>query len=88
MFVRRRPLLRAAVVGGGAYVAGKKSAERSNQGARSGDQESGQSLSASPAAPAGGPSVPDQLAQLSQLHEQGALSDAEFAAAKSKLLGS
>ena len=29
MFMRRRPLLRAAVVGGGAYMAGKKMAERS-----------------------------------------------------------
>ena len=29
MFMRRRPLLRAAVIGGGAYVVGKKSAQRS-----------------------------------------------------------
>ena len=28
MFVRRRPLLRAAVVGGGAYMAGKSAANR------------------------------------------------------------
>jgi hypothetical protein len=32
------------------------------------------------------PSVSDQLAQLSTLHAQGSLSDAEFAAAKSRLL--
>jgi hypothetical protein len=31
MFVRRRPLLRAAVVGGGAYVAGKHMANNANQ---------------------------------------------------------
>jgi hypothetical protein len=43
MFRRRRPLLRAAVVGGGAYVAA--------------------------------------------LHENGSLDDAEFSAAKRKLLG-
>jgi hypothetical protein len=30
----------------------------------------------------------DQLAQLSMLHDKGALSDAEFASAKSRLLGS
>jgi hypothetical protein len=30
MFVRRRPLLRAAVVGGGAYVAGKHMANKAN----------------------------------------------------------
>ena len=34
------------------------------------------------------PSVSDQLAQLSTLHRQGSLNDAEFATAKSKLLGS
>ena len=28
MFMRRRPLLRAAAIGGGAYVAGKRSAQR------------------------------------------------------------
>ena len=90
MFVRRRPLLRAAVVGGGAYVAGKRSAQRQmgmDQGQmdqRSMDQ--GQGMSQVPASSA--PSVSDQLAQLSSLHEQGSLSDAEFAAAKARLLGS
>lgn len=34
------------------------------------------------------PSVSDQLAQLSNLHKLGSLSDAEFAAAKAKLLDS
>ncbi|MFN8482354.1 MAG: SHOCT domain-containing protein [Anaerolineae bacterium] len=38
-----------------------------------------------PAAPAA-PSLTDQLAQLSQLHNAGVLSDDEFAAAKAKLL--
>jgi len=38
------------------------------------------------AAPAG-PSMLDQLNQLTELHQQGALSDEEFAAAKAKLLG-
>ena len=32
MFVRRRPLLRAAVVGGGAYMAGKSVARRQTEG--------------------------------------------------------
>jgi hypothetical protein len=40
-----------------------------------------------PAAPAPD-DTPAQLAQLAQLHTSGALSDAEFASAKSKLLGS
>ncbi|HUY49712.1 MAG TPA: SHOCT domain-containing protein [Streptosporangiaceae bacterium] len=39
MFRRRRPLLRAAVVGGGAYVAGKKVTQHSAQKA---DQEADQ----------------------------------------------
>ena len=91
MFARRRPLLRAAVVGGGAYVAGKRQAERSAQQT---DQEYGQenrepsaSTTAAPA-PSGQTSMSDQLAQISSLHQQGALTDDEFAAAKSRLLGS
>ena len=40
-----------------------------------------------PAAPAAGPSMADQLQQLAALHQQGVLSDDEFAAAKAKVLG-
>jgi Short C-terminal domain len=40
------------------------------------------------AAPAAGPSMADQLQQIAALHQQGVLTDEEFAAAKSKLLGS
>jgi hypothetical protein len=36
----------------------------------------------------GGSSVMDQLSQLATLHQQGALTDDEFAAAKAKILGS
>ena len=105
MFVRRRPLLRAAVVGGGAYVAGKHMANKANdQAAYQADQDQrisdleqqqGQGQYAPPpqqapppAAPAGGPSVADQLQQIAGLHQQGVLSDDEFAAAKAKILGS
>ena len=38
--------------------------------------------------PAAAPSMPDQLSQLAALHEQGALTDDEFATAKARLLGS
>ena len=38
------------------------------------------------AAPAAGPSIADQLEQIAALHQQGVLSDDEFAAAKAKLL--
>lgn len=78
MFVRRRPLLRAAVVGGGAYVAGKRRA----QSMRPSVPHQGGEMGHEPTSP----SVSDQLAQLSTLHAQGSLSDAEFAAAKSRLL--
>jgi hypothetical protein len=42
---------------------------------------------AAPAAAGGGSDLMDQLSQLGALHAQGVLSDAEFAAAKAKLLG-
>jgi hypothetical protein len=106
MFVRRRPLLRAAVVGGGAYVAGKHMANKANDQAayeasqddrisqleqqQQGpppDQYGQQQQAPPPTAPAGGSSVADQLQQIAGLHQQGVLSDDEFAAAKAKILG-
>jgi hypothetical protein len=103
MFRRRRPLLRAAAVGGGAYLAGKHVANRqageadyqAQQEQRISDLEAQQAQQASPpqAAPApapapAAPSMLDQLNQLAALHSQGALTDEEFSAAKAKLLGS
>jgi hypothetical protein len=122
MFVRRRPLLRAAVVGGGAYMAGKHMANKANdqaaydasQDQRMDQMEQQQQYQQGPpqqqygqqqyapqqqqyapppqqapaaAAPAGGSSVADQLQQIATLHQQGVLSDDEFAAAKAKILG-
>ncbi len=96
---RRRPLMRAAVVGGGAYMAGKHMARSADQrAATEADQddrisslEQQQAPPADPApaaaAPSPGPSMTDQLQQLATLHQQGVLSDEEFAAAKAKLLG-
>ena len=103
MFMRRRPLLRAAVVGGGAYVAGKRVAQRSaEQSAQESSQDArisrleqqqggtqqgdGPQTGAPQAGPAGTP-ISEQLKQLSALHENGSLDDAEFSAAKRKLLG-
>jgi Short C-terminal domain len=99
MFMRRRPLMRAAVVGGGAYVAGRhmanKSAAQSQQEAeqneRLSDLEQQQQAppepeQQAPAAPASSPML-DQLNQLATLHQQGVLTDDEFTAAKAKLLG-
>jgi Short C-terminal domain len=101
MFRRRRPLLRAAAVGGTAYVAGKSVARRragqdaqdAEQDGRIDDLEQQQQVAppppAAPAAPApaAGNSMADQIGQLADLHQQGVLTDDEFAAAKAKLLG-
>jgi Short C-terminal domain len=101
MFRRRRPLLRAAAVGGTAYVAGKhmernaqeRAGAEADQDQRIADLEAQQAGQQAPpqqppaAPPAAGPSMLDQLNQLTALHEQGALSDEEFTAAKAKLLG-
>jgi hypothetical protein len=89
---RRRPLARAAVVGGAAYYAGKKGAQSSQ---READQEARlQDLESQPyaepaappeaAAPAKDPM--EQLKELAALHEQGVLTDAEFEIQKTKIL--
>jgi len=96
--MRRRPLLRAAAVGGGAYMAGKRRAQ-AQAGQQDQDAAQDQRLSdleaqqaAVPAPRDSGdqpaaPSMTDQLNQLADLHQQGVLTDDEFAAAKAKLLG-
>jgi hypothetical protein len=103
MIRRRRPLLRAAAVGGTAYAVGRHSGRQREEAAQAeADQDQRiadleqqqyqqpppqQYQQPPPAAPAG-PSMLDQLNQLTELHTQGALTDEEFAAAKAKLLGS
>jgi Short C-terminal domain len=101
MFMRRRPLLRAAAVGGGAYIAGKRTAQRraeqegqqADQDARISDLEQQQAAQQAPpqASPPPAPSASspmiDQLNQLAALHQQGVLTDDEFSAAKAKLIG-
>lgn len=101
-FVRRRPLLRAAVVGGAAYHAGKRVQEGRDadydRDARMDDLEQQQAqqqqmmmqqqAAASPA-PAGG-ITDDAIAQIQKLGElksQGLITDEEFDAQKRKLLG-
>jgi hypothetical protein len=90
--VRRRPLLRAAAVGGGAYAMGKHNARMQEEQQAQAYEQGAQAAAAQPApapAPAAGMSadVTARLAELGQLHEQGVLTDVEFAQAKSKLLG-
>jgi Short C-terminal domain len=106
MLRRRRPLLRAAAVGGTAYAVGRHTARKSQE-AQYAEDEQNQRLSdleqqqyqqpppqqqyqqPPPQQAASAQSAMlDQLNQLNQLHQQGALTDDEFAAAKAKLLGS
>ena len=120
---RRRPLLRAAAVGGTAYVAGKHMANKQAEEAQyAADQDArisaleqqqagGDPYQQQPPpqyqqqqpppqyyqqppppqpdpAPAASSPMIDQLNQLADLHQQGVLTDEEFAAAKAKLFGS
>lgn len=101
--VRRRPLLRAAAVGG-TFAAGRATGRRAeeqqyaaaDQNQPANDMQAGQAGLAGQGGP-GGPAAPDagqensvmeQLSQLATMHDQGALTDQEFAAAKAKVLGS
>lgn len=88
MFMRRRrPLMRAAMVGGGAYYAGKRIQQGRDQDA---DQEARlQDLEAASAAPAAGgisDATIDQLKKLGDLKDQGVLTQEEFDQQKQKLL--
>ena len=96
MPLRRRPLARAAVVGGVAYSAGKRREAGQQQDAetdaRLADLEAQAAAQPAPAAPApAGRGMSDQTIQqlkdLAALHEQGVLTDEEFAAQKAKILG-
>lgn len=96
-------MLRAAAVGGGAYMAGKHVARRQEEQAqqdayqdqRIGDLEQQQPYQPPPqqqappppAAPSQSSAMLDQLNQLAALHQQGVLTDEEFGAAKAKLFG-
>jgi hypothetical protein len=85
---RRRPLLRAAAVGGGAYYMGKRRAETQSQ-------EGVPSQEGAVPAPPGPPTTSEgmnaeavqRLQELAELHAQGVLTDEEFASQKARLLG-
>src|ERR1700728_1180853 len=97
MFRRRRPLLRAAVVGRGAYAAGRDMGRQAKQRGQAEDEQNErlsdleQQQAAPPPASQGAAAAPspmvDQLNQLAALHQQGVLSDDAFTAAKAKLVG-
>ncbi len=90
MRMRRRPLVRAAMVGGGAYAAGK--ARQRGQEREAGQEERLASLEQQPAAAAAPPPAPasgdlvGKLKELKELQDSGALTPEQFEAAKQKLL--
>ncbi len=92
MFRRRRPLLRAAAVGGGAYFAGKRHAEGQqqeyDQNQRINDLESQQQAPAAAAPASAGISsdAVQKLQELGKLRDQGILTDDEFNAQKERVL--
>ena len=92
MMRRRRPLMRAAMVGGTAYAVGKhaqRSGDREqDQEARLEDLEAQQNAQAPVTAPPGGgpTDIAEKLTQLKSLADQGVLTPEEFSAAKAKLL--
>ena len=90
MLMRRRPLVRAAMIGGGAYAAGK--ARQRGQEREAGQEERLAALEQQPAAaappqapPASGDLV-GKLKELKELQDSGALTPDEFEVAKQKLL--
>jgi len=78
---RRRPLARAAIVGGTAYAVGKH-AQR-NQAA---DQQAAYDAGQADAAPESSGDVYAELERLAELKDKGVLTDAEFEVQKHKLL--
>ena len=92
MFRRRRPLLRAAAVGGGAYALGSRHARGQQREAEQDqriDELESQPAEAPAQAPASGGISSDavqKLQELAKLHEQGVLTDEEFSTQKQRLL--
>jgi hypothetical protein len=94
MFRRRRPLARAAMVGGGAYMLGKHrargQAQEEEQNAQIDELQQQQYQQPAPAAPAPSGGISDdlvsQLEKLGKLKDEGVLTQEEFDAQKKKLL--
>jgi hypothetical protein len=100
VFMRRRPLMRAAMVGGTAYAVGKHAARNDQreyeqqeridaleqQQAYAPQQQANAPAPAPAQAAAAAPDLATQLTDLQRLVDQGILTPDEFAAAKQKLL--
>ena len=94
LFRRRRPIARLAVgaaTAGVAYHAGKRRAEQDQYNEQAADAYTASQDQPAPTtyvapAPASTGGEVDELSRLVQMHDSGALSDDEFAAAKAQLL--
>jgi membrane protease subunit (stomatin/prohibitin family) len=87
-FRRRRPLLRAAAVGGVAYAAGKKGAQAGQEPDPNAPAEEPEAAAdPGPAAPSADESMAE-LTKLKELLDSGVLTQAEFDAQKQKILQS
>jgi Short C-terminal domain len=87
--MRRRPLLRAAAVGGVAYMGARAGTNRAMQDAEGAPAVSEPANAAPQPGAAAASGASDRIAllqQLAQLHDSGALTDEEFAAEKAKVL--
>jgi len=87
--MRRRVLVAGAATGAAAYHAGKKHQQHQQDDQYDDQQPQDEPTDYAPAPPANtGPDASDldQIAKLADLHKSGALTDEEFAVAKSKLL--
>lgn len=94
--VRRRPLARAAMVGGASYAVGKRRA-RAGQHEEQATGPAQQMATGQESAPAGGGGTAggggmsemdriDALKKLGELHDSGVLTDEQFEAEKEKLI--
>jgi Short C-terminal domain len=88
MLRRGRPILRtAAIVGTASVVSGSVQHHQQQKYAEQDAQQyAEQPAPAAAPAPAGDPSI-DELTKIAQLHDQGILTDEEFAAKKAQILG-
>ena len=87
-FRRRRPLMRAAAVGGVAYAAGKKGAQAAGEEPdpnAPADEQPEAAADEAPAAPSADQSM-EELTKLKGLLDSGVLTQAEFDAQKQKIL--
>lgn len=99
MMRRRRPLMRGAMVAGGAYAVGKnnqkKRAAEADQNQQIADLQAQQAAQQAPAPPPAAPAPPaaptgesvvDQLTKLKGLLDAGVLTQDEFDAQKARIL--